>query len=130
MSAWPPAPLITYPHLYDACAKRGLKVKLHLATDPEGMNAREETYLPAARIDDFMEGHEAEHIEPPSGRHVKRTITFFVEVHDGEHVACSGDLGERLDGSLAVCALRRMAGVLVAGGRAQPRDFPHLRPTS
>lgn len=130
MSAPPPPPLPTYDHLYDACAKNGFRVKLHIATDPEGIDASVELYTPAAAIDDpFPEHPGAEPIKAPTvPRHIARNLTYFVEVWDGKISPCSGDLGPVLGGPIAVSALRRMIGVLVASARAQPRDFPHLRP--
>lgn len=128
MSTIAPEPFPTYPHLYDACAyKNKLRVKLHICSEPEGMNTRTETYLPTVPMQDWEPGRSTELFASMASHHVKREITFFVEVWDGTTLACSGDLGSSLSGPLAVAQLRRMAGVLVAQGRVLPRDFPHLR---
>lgn len=128
MSAHAPAAPV-YADLYDACAYRNkLKVKLHICPEPEGMSARAETYYPTVPSEDWELGRSHEKLEPLTPVHVKREISFFVEVWDGKTLACSGDLGPALYGQIAVAQIRRMARVLVSQGRVGLRDFPHLRP--
>lgn len=128
MSAIAPEPFPTYAHLWDACAyHHKLRVKLHIVPEPEGMNTRTETYLPTVPMADWELGRSYELLGPMTAHHVERALSFFVEVWDGKTLACSGDLGATLAGPKAVTQLRRMAGVLVAQKRVQPKYFPHLR---